>query len=880
MAANLEELRSRIFDPTFEQPRREEPGPEPRPGPEPEVPIAGGEPDPERTLDLETAREFIFDDGELAPPEEVFEPEPELAMPEASIANLKMRAKVAAADTKKEKLQAFLQEFPEGDLMLVPRREGPPVLAFRENPDAELKELDPSRMTIPETVADLIEFGAQDLGSIAGEIAATLRTRGVSLIGVLGRMFVGGTTGEAAQEVAETVAGFGGDEALSEIAGRSLLKGTVATAGGAIGELTLRPAFNLATGAGVLALRRGASRAQQAAERLGLGKLPLNSLTDNPLIKRLAGQARALTPTLQRYVEEQGAMMVNVMIKHSFRSRKGITNKQALDALVKAEREEMERISNTALRHLHTKKTSLTQAGKQIQAALRDWDEAQQGLITAAYTEARSIAEPVFSLVESKAVAREVLEGVRSNVAMERLPRAAQAAIERGEIRQPTFRINTIPSDVRQVAQKLLLMADAPEPVMSGGKVIPVVDQLRALRQELFDLKEAGGFGASAEARQAARFAKRMYGVVTNAIKEPPTIRGFGNQPTDVAMFREAWDRANTMASDRFEMTEKLIFLNAAKSETPTQLAARLGDLSNPAAGDNIRELGLILPQRAYQDFKAAVISNLMDNPFQLRQALDSAHPTVKKHIFGLNDEGILRNAADAFDRLKSLNMSKAVQDQRKFTRAVGQLISTNKTAEIETLEQIVKRNGGLSGSFGRIVRAGIIDDVVRKSVRFKDGRSGIDPNKLNSALEKLKESGAWRLLDPTERTFLNDHQAVTDLIRMTSDVGASLQGAEAARGVFRMTGAGLRTLAENLGIGAIMTGRGTFGGMINHVLIGTGKKDHVPHSLLVREIGSLSTRYVADLSSSSEILADVSQVFSHETDTANRSRSLGDLLE
>ena len=251
---------------------------------------------------------------------------------EAGLSDISVRADLAAADTRQEKINAFLKAYPDGDLVFVPgtgeagvftkkdetasaqsileqvpsdKRYG--EILFRKDKSEPYAKLDADFLSKGgnEVLADVYEFFADDIGAIAGEIAAgskkfvnfinkipgvkllkpiplvgpalsgaDLIDGGYKLLPLLTRVGIFGFGGELTQEGIQELRGIN-EQTFSEIASGAGYKSIMAVGGTAALEPVVRNIGNIFKGAGFL------KRSEESTE----GILAVNEL--NQVFKKL-----------------------------------------------------------------------------------------------------------------------------------------------------------------------------------------------------------------------------------------------------------------------------------------------------------------------------------------------------------------------------------------------------------------------------------------------------------------------------------------------------------------------------------------------------------------------------------------------------------------
>lgn len=741
------------------------------------------------------------------------------------LSDVGLRFDIFAGGNAKEKVLAFKKRFPDGDLVIAPSGD----LFFQETAEGDFRPVDAPGFWKGggmEAVRDVVDFFAADIGAITGEtlstlgvktarkaIGATPQGRGASLLNLLARIATGAFAGQMAQEGVQSLRGLQA-EALPEQLKRGGIQGIIGAGGAVVMEPVVRLGANLVSGRGLFRTRTGATEAMAAAKRLGIGDLPVNSVIDNKLIQRLAGQAAAIGNTLPRYIEAQEIATRMALQTVAKKTKEGIRPTTAIleSTFSRAQRDILNLVRRQATRgdvKLSGKQLGTTKTGLDLQAAIARADYRAQGAVDLAFDNARAIETPKFDLTDLNNAAASI-----------RFGRRVSTVTEAGAV--GSERVGPIPKDVNGVLELIAKLDPELRPVqqvLPNGQTVMITgtDQLRNLRQEIFDLKQI--VPQTTEQRRSVKMAKTLWGALTDTLNHPTN----GNKK-----FVGLWTQASTMARKRFEVQETAIMVLAAKSEHPAQLALRVGNISGEGgaqAATNLRVLRENLHPRDFERIQDAVIADLLREPFNITRNLRTANKQALFQVGTPRDITILRKIGADMDKLSVVGFSDVIKTQDQLGQAVAGLVDTNNTVAITQLKGIVNRFGGQNGQFGRFIRAGIMDNLVT-AIRFKEGTERISFEAYLTLIDKFKRSGAMDMLLPDERLFIEDVKRVGDLFREISGFGESLMAAQAARGIagsiFNPKGASVFfiTLLENIGFGRLMTNN-----LGRRIMVGTGKK-------------------------------------------------------
>ena len=293
--------------------------------------------------------------------------DPSMTIGEESLQDIDLRGKIAAADTRNEKIAEFKARYPEGELIFVPGKgtaestlEGVPSkysggeILFRKNPNEPFARLDSKffKGGGNEFLSDFAEFVYDDAGVIFGEILAGSKkfakfvspyVKGVPFLGatltgfellpLMTRMAIYGGGGELIQEAIQEARGIN-EQTFSEIADTAAFKSLISFVGTGVAEPVVRKFGDIFTGRGLFKKTDEAGSAQQAVKRINeilqelkiyddqgeilqIAPLPANLLVDNPIVQRigkqtaatgglLSGQYRQINEALSQALEKVG----------------------------------------------------------------------------------------------------------------------------------------------------------------------------------------------------------------------------------------------------------------------------------------------------------------------------------------------------------------------------------------------------------------------------------------------------------------------------------------------------------------------------------------------------------------------------------------------
>lgn len=755
--------------------------------------------------------------------------------------NLMARGMIAQSDTRGEALANFKKFYPNGELAYLPSpgdetTGGTPDarLVFREDEsqpfrvvDAEFLEGGPG-----EVVGDLVDMFAEDLPALAGEVALTARTRGANLMlklaklagagkktALIGGGMVGAGMGEAGRQAAQTALGVQGqtiEQQRGEVATQAGM-GVLGTAGG----MTVAGMASTLKGAGVKLIqgqtRPGIESAMEAQRRLNLPRLLAPQVSDSPLLKKLAGQAGAVLPAYSRYLNHQITSGVETLRR--LRDKSGSVNlRQSL-----AELHDRERLSILSAARKGIAPRSMSKGGQALQEGVAAYDHTATAVVDTAYKNARAIETPQFDFERVLAKAEELASGSRGLGKQREIaaidPATGQEVGTRLVGPRKTVQVQPLAGDVRESVE--IIRQLSPEQFKGGvvelpdGTTTTGTEVLRWVQQRLWDTKTLPPQAvADPETRRAARQAGELYREITNVLDNPLNTGD---------AFRQAWSAARTEAAKRFDTLEKLVVIQAARTETPAQLATRLGA---PGQVDNLKALRNTIPADKFSKFQESWATKLLDEAdsgrLDLAGALRSYDQETLDILLSPHKQAAFASSAQSLARLDGAGIQQALQAQTTTAATVRGIVDANDGAGIEQLVKLVQNAGGRDSPAGRQVRAGILNNIVDDVTEMTaDGLPRIRFQMIEDQLRKYDEAGALKLL---RKSDVSNLLRVRDYARTVqasqADSGTSLQAGEAVAGLAHFKPAAVATIIRHMTIGRLLLSEN-----LTKVVLGTGAK-------------------------------------------------------
>ena len=676
-----------------------------------------------------------------------------------------LRMKMAlGGDTFEEKANIFFNKYPNGDFKFINNK-----LAYKKIPEDSYSIVDKPFLDSfgsgKEFLTDMSELVLEHPEMLTS-IGVTLATKNPNTI--LGNMALFGTTGVATEGVVQ--AGqevFGTNkETFGETLQRALVTGIIESGGAGAGVL-LQRLVNAFRGGGLFKVSDEARIADQSMQELGIGELTVGQITNSPYLQKLAGQSAATSGVIVDVIQNQQRELKQVMSQ---------INPKNYDDLVNQLSKLEEKQFATALNQLGKRNfVSETAAGKEVSKAIAQWEKLSQHKVGAAYNSAYKIlsdkgqdlffdTSPVFRTAES-------------------LKKGIQAIDIKGN-----------PVNVKPLQAELL---DVVNQITKLPPESMTFDVLNAFRQRVYDLKQipTNQVGIRTEQRQAGE----LYNTLTQTIKNPTSKDGG---------FVKAWNKANNMASKRFQQLDQIAVINAAGTEAPALLAKRLFSLNEPTTINTMKKMFYPGMRRGrgpgsaeWSKVQDAFIAEFLSNSKTLDMIGGNSTQSIKA-ILGSRANNFIKSINDIYKIQKNgLNIMNSEELAKPF---IDNLLSSAG----KNLNQVKKLVGSMSTDAGTQVRAGIIDNIIRRSTTTVDKVETILASTYQNIIKDYADKGILDLLTTAERKALQDVDNVVGFIGSQADVGTSIVGGSVVKESSDLKGSAIISLLRNVGVGKLLTSK------------------------------------------------------------------------
>jgi hypothetical protein len=685
--------------------------------------------------------------------------------------NLLARFNIAGGDNYQEKLNEFRKAYPKGDLVFK-QFEGTdaPVLAFRESHLDQWRKLDADFWgdDRSEVIGDLVDFLGEDLYQIGGELATTIRSKGLSLPGLMARIAGGNVGGSIGGQAIQDFRGTQEQPWGAEMGSQALLDAAMASGTGGASELGIRKARDVLTGRGVFRTTPEGVSAAKAAKALGAPEVPAHLMVAHPWFQRIGQQAQAVNPGIGEYVTK--AQDYNRRLLSALRQGKQTGRFRGdLSSLESTFRNQLLRNTEESLGV--RPELNIAAIGEDtLQAGIAEYDEMAKGVVSGLYTAARRIEEPVFDLSNLRAKTAKLLQTEKGAQRIGQQTRDTQIVDSSGSPLSVTALekiggkqvLQMIDPEVRRVLKEIGETV-AMEPRVVGDKVISPTDQLNYWAETVGPYTVPGQDGVTYRTHSVA---KQVYGYLREALDDPKNLN---SSPE----FSAAWKQARASASKRFDTLQKV-----GIARTTNEPVEYLRQAYGAQAYEKLKYLRHAMPIQRFKELQTGYLRYLME-PSQvnnLSKTLTEMKPEFARLAFSGDQLVVLKNFGRAMDDLNRLNIKGSIEKHTNFRSLIGDLVNNAGSGNIDTLISVIKSKG-FDSPIGKNIRAGVLDNLYRASL--KKGR--IDTVKMNEIVKGWTTSGVTKLVRPSDLKILINLSRLEEVYSKGIDTGTSLVAGQGA---------------------------------------------------------------------------------------------------
>lgn len=697
-----------------------------------------------------------------------------------------LRFDLARSNLVTEKLTKLKDSLPTADIRSFDY-EGEQVIAIKQKGETEYTLLDSSDVT---TFSDIAEVGGMAITpEILTSILAAVKTRGASLLLRAGSQAAGGFIGRSLDIGIESARGVNEDP-INEL----LTEAPVSAGFGGVAEVGLAPfrkGIRGVTGSGAIELTPEELLAQQTAREAGFSLTPGQL---HPFIQSLERQSAAFSKPVQSKLRGQLKQFREnlVKIQKDFGDVDTLGPEELIQLTQKIETEVFSLVANRAI--------TLDKGGVALQEGRKAYVKFAKGIIKKRYDAAIEAGDgATFDLSNVQAKAREILEGVKART------------IEKKEIIDPLTNETSIvtsegETQLRKLNEEVTVKLDEIlklDPNVQAFEGSTAFEQVKELRTALFDLKNATILGKEDINN---RFAGQLWSELSTVMDNPK-----GGSDEFVRLLRKA-NKGNAIFEQRLDVVD---LKRIAMETKPVDL---VGMVAKPNNGKVLRMLMRIMPDEKYTAFRDSWKTSLLAKPENIGKVLDNwrTDRVGLKALLSPDEEILFRKIGREMDKLKSGPAKKVIDEDVARGQVTTELINNSTSG---SLTKLITAAGGKNSPEGKSLGAGLVKTILDEATVLVKGQEVIDPNKVIQLIKKHEQSGVLdAVLSDGQIKLLKDQQALASFIESSSDVGVSLQKAEAAANVgqavliplvggeaAKATLRGLLTISKNAIIGRLL---------------------------------------------------------------------------
>ena len=694
-------------------------------------------------------------------------------------------------DTAAEKYSHFKKSYPEGEIVRNPKDK---ELYFRKTGEGPFQKIDPDMFSDPGALRDfpldLLEFGAQEGPIIAGEAAAfgllrrppvataakaktvlsqilSRATTRPSALGTqagalenTGRAAGGAYVGETARQLAQTLSGTQ-NESLSAQSGRA---GEMA-AYSAGGELVVKPLIKVGKavkGIGFAKTVKRTAPALRAEARFTLPHLTPGQTTVNPTLARWERMGKTISTKMLNHIENQ--------LDSAERAWRKLTDSDAapgnvsanIDRAVDEAEKSIWKKANVRWRSLDS-----AQTGEEILSGVMKWNKLARNKVNRLYDRARAAGTPSYDITDLKTIADDVRRGVRYSAPAEEVGTGIlnelgeQITREVPVDRRLGEQLNKAVRDVIETIENL--NPDLPSVTHPGGRIDDATEQLKTLREQLWDIKTPAPGDVP---RQEQRDALRLYEQLTQVMKNPVI---------DTADGARLWGEASAAAEQRFMKLDKTIIAQVLKSKVKGGASALAHSIIATGKQSDLLDLKSVMKGVDFNRIANFAAAHIFDNP-SLLKTMDK---DVLGTLFSKADLDNIKAVANDFEAIRAVggDVAKAFADNVVPRKGLTQFMLSATPKKMDDFIETIRAQPESIDLIRRTILDGIAEDSIVKET--------FDPKRFVDIFYKLDDAGLFRQGKLWTKDQLQDIKDLTRYIELSqgvskADVGSSMQAAEA----------------------------------------------------------------------------------------------------
>jgi hypothetical protein len=694
-------------------------------------------------------------------------------------------------DTAAEKYRHFKKSHPEGEIVRNPKDK---ELYYRLGREGSFQKIDPSMLGDPggwrDLPLDLLEFAAEEAPIAAGEIAAfgLLRRPPVSTVArartLLGDLLSRATTrppalgekagwlentlraatgafvGESGRQLAQTVAGTQNQPLADQLARASTM--AAFSAGGEFATKPIIQGVKALKGIPIAKVIERVKPALRAEKRFRLPHLTPGQTVINPILARWERMGRTISTAMITHFDKQ--------IKQARRTWDTlITSNANPNAITENISRAVDDAESNIWKGANVRWRSLDSAGtgEQILKGVMRWNKLARNAVNRLYDDARAVETPVYQITNLKTLTDEVKAGVRYSAPPEDVPTGVLDVTGREITRKETRdrrlsqQLNEAVRDVIETIQNL--NPDLPSVTHPGGRIDDATEQLKTLRQTLYDIKTpTPGDVPRHEQRDAARLYNELSKVMRNPI-------------LDTEDGAKLWETAAKAAEKRYMKLDKMIIAQILKTDVKGGASQLARSIIRNGKQSDLLDLRSVMTATDFLHISNFAAAQIFEKPSLLK----SMDKDVLKVLFRKTDLDNIRATVDDFKRIRKLGvgLTKAFADNSVQRKGLTKFLLG---ATPRQMDEFIETMQGQPESID-LIRKTILDGIGEAAIV----QEAFDVRRFLGVYYKLDDAGlfqAGKLFTKDQLENIKDLRRYIEVASGVSqkDAGTSLMAAEA----------------------------------------------------------------------------------------------------
>jgi hypothetical protein len=220
------------------------------------------------------------------------------------------------------------------------------------------------------------------------------------------------------------------------------------------------------------------------------------------------------------------------------------------------------------------------------------------------------------------------------------------------------------------------------------------------------------------------------------------------------------------------------------------------------------------MPPDKFRRFQNAFKTKLLRNPDKINKTLDDFEQKsegVLQNLLSPSERKVFRETADKIADINKSDIQKAIQRQEEFSPLIDDLVAgETQTGKTNAVFRVIQETGGKESPTGTLVRRGLVDKLVRQTVRETPDGQMVSTDKFRDVVSRWEERGLTKFLKEDDINAIRDLLQVAKFNDVPAEGVAGLLGATAVSQSFRLppNPGAVMTLIRNAGVGRFITSK------------------------------------------------------------------------